>query len=121
MRTAADPHGCWTEFGARVAAGYSNVTLTAPASGALQNVVVASNGSGGASFAEGASGNSLSGAFYFPNASITLSGAGNVGNGVGQCLELIGSTITLSGGSALASTCAGLGGAAAGGSVALVK
>jgi hypothetical protein len=104
-----------------VAAGYSNVTLTAPASGALQNVVVASNGSGGANFAEGASGNSLSGAFYFPSASITLSGAGNVGNGAGPCLEQIGSTITLSGGSALASTCAGLGGAAAGGSVALVQ
>ena len=104
-----------------VAAGYSNVTLTAPTSGTLQNLVVASNGVGGASFSEGASGNSLSGAFYFPSGPITLSGAGNVGNGTGQCLELIGSTITLSGGSALASTCAGLGGAAAGGSVVLVQ
>jgi hypothetical protein len=44
-----------------------------------------------------------------------------VGNGAGQCLELIGSTITLSGGSALASTCAGLGGSSSGGTVVLVQ
>jgi hypothetical protein len=104
-----------------VAAGYSNVTLTGPGSGTLQNLVVASNGVGGASFSEGASGNSLSGAFYFPSAPITLSGAGSVGNGAGQCLELIGSTITLSGGSRLASACAGLGGASSGGTVVLVQ
>jgi hypothetical protein len=104
-----------------VAAGYSTVTLTAPTSGALDDLVVASNGTGGASFTEGASGNSLSGAFYFPSAPITLSGAGNVGNGVGQCLELIGSTVTLSGGSALASTCSGLAGNASGGTVVLVQ
>ena len=104
-----------------VAAGYNNVTLTAPASGSLNAVVVASNGAGGASFSEGASGNSLSGAFYFPVGPITLSGAGNVGNGVGQCLELIGSAITLSGGSALASTCSSLAGSASGGAVVLVQ
>lgn len=104
-----------------VAAGYSNVTLTAPTSGTMQGLVVASNGVGGASFSEGASGNSLSGVFYFPSAPITLSGAGSVGNGAGQCLELIGSTITLSGGSALASTCAGLAGSSSGGQVVLVQ
>lgn len=104
-----------------VAAGYSNVTLTAPTSGTLQNLVVASNGAGGASFTEGASGNALSGAFYFPDAPVTLSGAGSVGNGAGQCLELIGSTITLSGGSDLASACTGLGGSASGGKVVLVQ
>jgi len=104
-----------------VAAGYSNVTLTAPTSGTLQGLVVASNGVGGASFSEGASGNSLSGAFYFPSAPITLSGAGSVGSSPKQCLELIGSTITLSGGSTLASTCAGLAGSTSGGSVVLVQ
>jgi hypothetical protein len=104
-----------------VAAGYSNVTLTAPTSGTMQGLVVASNGVGGANFSEGASGNSLSGVFYFPSAPITMSGAGNVGNGAGQCLELIGSTITLSGGSALASTCAGLAGSSSGGQVVLVQ
>lgn len=104
-----------------VAAGYSNVTLTAPTSGTTQGLVVASNAAGGASFSEGASGNSLSGVFYFPIAPITLSGAGNVGNGAGQCLELVGLTISLSGGSALASTCTGLAGSASGGQVVLVQ
>ncbi len=104
-----------------VAAGYNSVTLTAPTSGTLAGLVVAGNGAGGASFSEGASGNSLSGVFYFPSAAVALSGAGNVGNGPGQCLELIGSTITLSGGSALASTCTGLAGNASGGTVVLVQ
>ena len=104
-----------------VASGYTNVTLTAPTSGPLQNLVVASNAGGGASFSEGASGNSLSGAFYFPNAPITLSGAGSLGNGTGQCLELIGSSIALSGGSELASTCSGLAGSVSGGVVVLVQ
>jgi hypothetical protein len=87
----------------------------------LQDLVVASNGFSGATFSEGAIGNSLSGAFYFPSAPITLSGAGSVGSGAGQCLELIGSTISLSGGSALASTCSGLAGSASGGAVVLVQ
>jgi hypothetical protein len=104
-----------------VAAGYNNVTLVGPTSGTLQDLVVASNGAGGASFSEGASGTSLSGAFYFPIAPITLSGAGSVGSGVGQCLELIGSAVTLTGGSALASTCSGLAGSASGGAVLLVQ
>jgi hypothetical protein len=104
-----------------VAAGYSSVTLTAPSSGTLDGLVVVSNGAGGASFSEGASGNSLAGVFYFPSGPITLSGAGSVGNGAGQCLELIGSTIALSGGSALASTCSGLAGSSSGGSVVLVQ
>jgi len=104
-----------------VAAGYNNVTLTAPTSGTLQNLVVASNAAFGASFSEGASGNSLSGAFYFPIGPITLGGAGSVGNGAGQCLELIGSAITLSGGSTAASSCSGLAGSASGGTVVLVQ
>ena len=104
-----------------VASGYSNVTLTGPTSGTLQDVVVASNGAGGASFTEGASGNSLAGAFYFPGAPITLGGAGAVGSGAGQCLELIGSTVSLTGGSTLASTCQGLAGGVSGGAVVLVQ
>jgi hypothetical protein len=103
-----------------VAAGYANVTLTAPASGPLQGLLVASKNAGGASFSEGASGNSLAGTLYFPIAPITLSGAGRVGGG-GQCLELIGSAVTLSGGSAAASSCSGLAGGAPNGTVALVQ
>ncbi len=104
-----------------VAAGYSNVTLTAPTSGTFQNLVVASSGTGGASFAEGASGTSLSGVFYVPNGPVSLSGAGNVGSGTGQCLTLVGTTITLAGGAALATACAGRGGGTGGGTVALVQ
>jgi len=104
-----------------VAAGYTNVTLTAPTSGTLQDLVVASNAAGGASFSEGATGNLLSGAFYFPIAPITLSDAGSVGSAAGQCLELIGSAVTLAGGSTLASTCSGLAGSVTGGAVVLVQ
>jgi hypothetical protein len=104
-----------------VAAGYTNVTLTASTSGTLPDLVVASNGARRARFSEGASGYSLSAGFRFPSAASTLSGAGNVGNGAGQYLELIGSTISLSGGSALASTCSGLPGRASGGTVVLVQ
>ena len=95
-----------------LAAGYNNVTLTAPASGTTQGLVVvgpASN-TGGAAFAEGASNTSLSGAFYFPQGPITLSGGASVGGGTGQCLELIGTQVSLSGGTAAASNCVSGGG-----------
>lgn len=96
-----------------VAAGYGHVNLTAPSSGTMENLLVSGPSSGantaGASFAEGASGTSLSGVFYIPNGPITLSGAGNVGSGAGQCLQLIGSQVSLSGGSALATACSGMG------------
>lgn len=92
-----------------VGAGYNNVTLTAPTSGDTAQMVVigptSTSNTAGATFAEGASNTSLSGAFYFPNGTITLSGAATVGNGAGQCLELIGSQVTLTGGTTAASTC----------------
>ena len=90
-----------------VAAGYGHVTMTAPTSGTTQGLVVvgpASN-TGGALFAEGASNTSLSGAFYFPQGSVSLSGGASVGGGTGQCLELIGTQVSLSGGTTAASNC----------------
>ena len=90
-----------------VAAGYGHVTMTAPTSGTTQGLVVvgpASN-TGGALFAEGASNTSLSGAFYFPQGSVSLSGGASVGGGAGQCLELIGTQVSLSGGTTAASNC----------------
>jgi hypothetical protein len=92
-----------------VGAGYSNVAMTAPTSGPTAGLVVigpASN-TGGALFSEGASNTSLSGAFYFPQGAISLSGGASVGGGTGQCLELIGTQVTLSGGTAAASNCVG--------------
>ncbi|MDR3513728.1 MAG: hypothetical protein P4L73_18990 [Caulobacteraceae bacterium] len=96
-----------------LAAGYSNVTLTAPTTGTTANLVVigptSTANTAGAAFAEGASNTSLSGAFYFPNGPVTLSGGSSVGSGSGQCLELIGSQVTLTGGTTAASTCVGAG------------
>jgi hypothetical protein len=110
-----------------IAAGYSSVTLTAPTSGNTQGLAVigptTSSSSGTASFAQGASGNSITGAFYFPYGAISLSGAANVNNGAGGCLELIGSQVSLSGGSSLASSCniPGVGTSGASGLVSLVQ
>jgi hypothetical protein len=92
-----------------VAAGYGHVTLTAPSSGTTQGLVVVGptlpSASGNALFTEGSSNTSLSGDFYFPQGSISMSGAATVGDGTSQCLELVGTQVTLSGGSALASSC----------------
>jgi hypothetical protein len=92
-----------------VASGYSSVVLTAPTTGTYANLAVlgptTSTITAGASLAEGASGTSLSGAVYFPNGPVTLSGGSTVGNGASQCLTLIGSTVTLSGGTTAASSC----------------
>ena len=100
--------GC-SGFSFCVAAGYSSVVLTAPTTGTYANLVVlgptASSLTAGANLAEGASGTSLSGAVYFPNGPVTLSGAATIGNGTSQCLTLIGSTVTLSGGTTAASSC----------------
>lgn len=106
-----------------VASGYSTVTLTAPTTGSVANLLVigptSTTNTTGATFAEGATSTSLSGAFYFPNGALQLSGGANVGNGAGQCLEFIGSQVTLSGGTTLASTC--ISGSSSGASVRLVQ
>ncbi len=92
-----------------VAAGYGHVTLTSPSSGTTADLAVigpqSPSNTHGAYFAEGASNTSISGAFYFPNGPVSFSGAAALGSGTGVCLELIGSQVTLAGGSALASTC----------------
>jgi hypothetical protein len=96
-----------------MAAGYSNVTLLAPTSGPLANLAVVgpTSGTAPAVLAEGASGADFSGAFYFPTAPISLSGGSSLGSfGPNQCLMVIGSQVSLTGGTALASSCSGLGG-----------
>lgn len=95
-----------------IGAGFSDVTLSAPSSGSTEDLLVigptSASNTAGALFTAGANDTTLSGAFYLPNGPVTLSGAASVGNGPGQCLELIGSQITMSGGSTLATACAGL-------------
>jgi hypothetical protein len=108
------------------ASGYSNVTLTAPTSGSTDGLLVvgptSSSDTNGASFTEGATNTSMSGAFYMPYGAVNLGGGASVGNGSGQCLEVIGSQVTLTGGSDLASSCNIPGSAGSGGAtVALVQ
>ncbi len=92
-------------------AGFSNVTIKAPTSGTFANLAVigpqSSSIKGGVSIAEGASNTGISGLFYFPNGPLTISGAASIGNGSGDCLQIIASQITLSGsGRATTSQCA---------------
>jgi hypothetical protein len=92
-------------------AGFSNVTIKAPTSGTFANLAVIGPQSasikGGVSIAEGASNTGISGLFYFPNGPLTISGAASIGNGSGDCLQIIASQISLSGsGRATTSQCA---------------
>jgi hypothetical protein len=97
-----------------IAAGYSGVQLTAPNSGPLAKLAVAGPRdparASGATLAEGGSGARISGAFYFPNGPIIMSGGSSIlgtENSADACLQLIGSRITLSGGTAIGSECIG--------------
>jgi Flp pilus assembly protein TadG len=89
-----------------VAAGYSNIEITAPSTGTLAKLAVIGPATltAGATFAEGGSGGKISGAFYFPSGPITMSGGAGVSGG-SYCLQLIGSLISLSGGTTAASEC----------------
>jgi hypothetical protein len=107
-----------------VAAGFANVTLTAPGSGTAEDLLVvgptSAGNTAGAAFTQGSSGTTLTGAFYFPNGAVNMSGSGNISSG-GGCLELIASQVTLGGGSAAASSCTGLGGGSLGTTITLVQ
>jgi hypothetical protein len=113
-------------------AGYSTVKLTAPTSTSTLGSSTAglavigpqsTSNTAAAAFTSGATNTQVSGAFYFPNGPVTMSGAATLHDTVdsGACLELIGSQVTLSGGSATGSTCAGLGTGSTGTTVSLVQ
>jgi hypothetical protein len=93
-----------------VAGGYGAVSWTAPSTGTYADLAVvgptSATNTAGATFTEGSSGTSITGAFYIPNGPLTLNGAGSVTSA--GCLELVGSQVTLSGGSNAASECSGL-------------
>jgi Flp pilus assembly protein TadG len=109
-----------------IANGYGHVTITAPASGNTEGLAVigptGSSSTGWAVLAGGSSDTSISGAFYFPYTPVSMSGAAGLGDS-GGCLELVGSQVTLSGGSALASSCniPGVGSSGSSGMVSLVQ
>ena len=105
-----------------IGSGYSNVTLMAPTSGSTAKIAVigptGAKSTAGATLAQGASNVSISGAFYFPKGPIVMSGGSGV-SGSGNCLQLIGSRVTLSGGAKAASAC--ISSSTAGGPVVLVQ
>ncbi len=113
-------------------AGFSTINLTAPTSSSTLGSSTAglavigpqsSSNTAAASFTTGATNTRLSGAFYFPNGAVSMSGAATLHDTVdtGACLMLVASQVTLANGSAAGSTCAGLGGTGGGTTVALVQ
>jgi Flp pilus assembly protein TadG len=101
-----------------VGAGYSNIVLSAPSSGTYQDLVIvgpqSASNTTGATFKEGASGGKLSGAFYYPNGPIQMTGGAGASGGA-TCLQLVATWISLSGGTSAASECL-VGGPVGGGS-----
>jgi hypothetical protein len=94
-------------------AGFNHVTLVAPSSGTFENLAVigpsaSSGNTAAADFSGGATGTSVSGAFYLPIGPVTLDGGSSLGSGSGQCLELIAAQVSVTAGSAVTSTCAGV-------------
>lgn len=87
--------------------GGNAITLTAPSSGEYANLAVigpqSSKRTAGAEITSGGRGR-VSGAFYFPNGAIDFGGGGQIGDATG-CLQLIGASISLSGGSQMMSEC----------------
>lgn len=92
-----------------VSAGYSNTRFIAPQSGPFTDLAVIgpldASRNEGALFAGGADGGIVSGAFYFPNGPVTMVGGASASGGSGGCLQLIGTEISLSGGTSVASEC----------------
>ncbi|HVV48686.1 MAG TPA: hypothetical protein VHO06_03425 [Polyangia bacterium] len=90
-----------------VANGYDDVNLSGPTSGTTRGLVVVgpTANTGSALFAEGANTTTLSGALYFPQGGVALTGSAAIGGGAGQCLQIVGTQVTLSGGSLASSNC----------------
>jgi Flp pilus assembly protein TadG len=88
--------------------GGNAISLTAPQSGSNANLaVIGPQSSGNIAGAEITSGGigTISGAFYFPSGKIDFGGGGSLSNAPGGCLQLIGASISLSGGSQAMSEC----------------
>ena len=93
-----------------IAGGYTNVTLTAPSIGSTANLAVVgptvSGNTAGATLKAGASGASITGAFYFPYGTFAMNGGASVGSG--GCLELIAAQVNILQGTAVGTVCVGL-------------
>ncbi|MFE1599753.1 hypothetical protein [Methylobacterium sp. ID0610] len=104
--------------------GYGNTALTAPGSGATAHLLIigpqSTGSTAGAAFSGGAK-LSMAGIFYVPNGPLSLSGGSSINNANGQCLQIVASQITLSGGTAAGSTCTDSGTSGNGASVSIVQ
>jgi hypothetical protein len=104
------PCGSSSSYVFCITGGYTNVTLTAPSIGSTVNLAVVgptvSGITAGAILTAGASGANITGAFYFPYGTFSMSGGASVGGG--GCLELIAAQIAITQGTAVGSTCVGL-------------
>jgi len=106
--------------------GQSGTVLTAPASGPLAKLAIVGpqSSSGGMALTGGASNFTVSGVLYFPKGPILESGGASSASAAGGCLQMIGKSITLTGGTTAASSCdlaAAAGGAAGKGKVRIVQ
>jgi len=104
-------------------AGYAHVTLASPActgtpptsTSTLDTycgfaVIGPASGGAGADFSNGASNTKVSGIFYVPTGPVVMSGAATMGDTTStDCLELIASQVTMTGGTATGSSCNALG------------
>ncbi|MGA8171894.1 MAG: hypothetical protein WB816_13810 [Methylocystis sp.] len=103
-------------YGFYLSAGFSNIDLVAPTSGATQNLLLAgpastSSAAGAGMYVGQGAGGVLSGAAYLPVGDYNMSGgAGIVDTGgylsnPNQCFQIVANTIELTGGAFAASTC----------------
>jgi Flp pilus assembly protein TadG len=104
--TTANASGCIGK--AFCLTGGNQITLTAPTSGTYANLAVvgpqSSSNTAGAEITSGGQGK-IAGAFYFPNGKIDLGGGGTIGDTNLGCLEMIGSSVSLSAGAQTMSEC----------------
>ncbi len=93
--------------------GTSNINITAPTTGPTAGMAIYQDRSApstaGSSFS-GSTTQSITGAMYFPSASVSYSGStGSSGTGASQCTQLIGFTLTFSGSTTFNANCSGVG------------
>ncbi|MCW2285369.1 hypothetical protein M2323_003324 [Rhodoblastus acidophilus] len=98
--------GVCDKAGLCFAAGFNYVTLSAPSSGTMSGLLFVGPQSGSASAVfTGGSGAAMSGAIYVPRADFNMSGGASIATIPGGCLQIVASTIALSGGTTAASAC----------------
>ncbi len=88
-----------------VGAGYSNVVIVAPSGNSRLAVVGSSTNTAGVYIFAGA-GLGVSGTIYYPLGVVKLDGGASIGEAsASNCLTIVGQTVTLNGGTTIASSC----------------